>query len=183
MIYSGILDQTRWGTIILFSFVSGFFVLAFFLLFIISIFQFHRGRFEFGPQHTKDVKLAIIFLILYLQFHSVSTTMLVFSGIGVAWSGGFILIWLYNQPWFLDFTILGLNMRELFNVEQINLSVAVWVGFLALFGIATDDGVVMATYLRDMFKEKNPRSIREIRKAAVECLADQRCPARRSRPF
>jgi hypothetical protein len=93
------------------------------------------------------VALLIIFLILYLQFRSVITTGLVFSGVLVAWAGGFVLLWLYGQGWFLDFAVFGVNMRDLFNVHTVNLSVAVWVGFLALFGIATDDGVVMATYL------------------------------------
>jgi Cu(I)/Ag(I) efflux system membrane protein CusA/SilA len=73
--------------------------------------------------------------------------MMVFSAILVAWSGGFLMIWFYTQDWFLNFSFLGANMRELFQVQQINLSVAIWVGFLALFGIATDDGVLMATYL------------------------------------
>ena len=47
--------------------------------------------------------LFVIFLILYFQFKSVLTTALVFSGILVAWAGGFILIWFYAQPWFMDF--------------------------------------------------------------------------------
>ena len=93
------------------------------------------------------VALFVIFMIIYLQFRSVPTTFLVFSGILVAWSGGFILIWLYGRPWFLDFSVFGVNMRDLFQVHPINLSVAVWVGFLALFGIATDDGVIQSTYL------------------------------------
>ncbi|MCK4958503.1 MAG: efflux RND transporter permease subunit, partial [Planctomycetes bacterium] len=82
--------------------------------------------------------LFIIFIILYMHFKSASTTSLVFSGILVAWSGGFIMIWLYAQPWFLDFEIFGANLQTLFQVHPINLSVAVWVGFLALFGIASD---------------------------------------------
>ncbi|NQU42215.1 efflux RND transporter permease subunit, partial [bacterium] len=112
--------------------------------------------------------LFIIFLILYLQFRAVSTTALVFSGIIVAWSGGFLLIWLYAQPWFLDFAIFGTNMRDLFQVHPINLSVAVWVGFLALFGIASDDGVIMATYLDQTFARNNPSTIEEIRAATIE---------------
>jgi len=112
--------------------------------------------------------LFLIFLILHFQFKSASTTALVFSGIIVAWSGGFILIWLYAQPWFLDFTVFGSNMRDLFQVQPINLSVAIWVGFLALFGIATDDGVVMATYLGQAFTKKSPETVSNIRETTIE---------------
>lgn len=94
------------------------------------------------------VSLLLIFMVLHLHFRSVSTTALVFSGIAVAWAGGFILVWLYGQPWFLA----GTGLRGLFNIHTVNLSIAVWVGFLALFGIATDDGVVMATYLDQNFE-------------------------------
>jgi Cu(I)/Ag(I) efflux system membrane protein CusA/SilA len=111
--------------------------------------------------------LFIIFLILYLQFRSVSTSTLVFSGIAVAWAGGFLLIWLYGQPWFLDFTLFGTSMRELFQVHAFNLSVAVWVGFLALFGIATDDGVIMGTYLEQTFSRQKPATVSEIRDAVL----------------
>ena len=56
------------------------------------------------------VALFLIFLILYLQFRRVSTAMLVFSGIAVAWAGGFILVWAYGQGWFLDFSVFGTSM-------------------------------------------------------------------------
>ena len=111
--------------------------------------------------------LLIIFVILYLQFKSLSTTSLVFSGIPVAWAGGFILIWLYAQPWFLDFHVFGASLRELFQVHPLNLSVAVWVGFLALFGVATDDGVVMATYLEQNMASLRPQTISAIRQAVM----------------
>ncbi|MCK4414892.1 MAG: efflux RND transporter permease subunit, partial [Candidatus Eisenbacteria sp.] len=111
--------------------------------------------------------LLIIFLILYFQFRSVSTSLLVFSGVLVAWAGGFILIWLYGRPWFLDVTFFGASMRDLFQVHPLNLSVAVWVGFLALFGIATDDGVVIATYLRQIFAQRRPVSVDAIREATL----------------
>ncbi|MCA9402334.1 MAG: efflux RND transporter permease subunit [Candidatus Omnitrophica bacterium] len=113
------------------------------------------------------LSLAAIFLILYFQFNRISTTVLVFSGIVVAFCGGFILIWLYSQPWFMQLPVLGDYLRELFNMKTYNLSVAVWVGFLALFGIASDDGVVMATYLDQSFRERKPGSIREIREATL----------------
>ena len=112
--------------------------------------------------------LLIIFIILYFQFHSVATSLLVFSGILVAWAGGFLMIWLYAQPWFLAFDVFGVNMRALFQVHPINLSVAIWVGFLALFGIASDDGVVMCTYLKQSFQGKIPASIDQTRQMVIK---------------
>ncbi len=114
------------------------------------------------------LSLIIIFLILYFQFKRVSTTALVFSGIIVAWAGGFIMIWLYGQDWFLNFSLFGVDMRALFQIEPINLSVAVWVGFLALFGIASDNGVIIATYLDQVFAARKPGNIAAIRSAVVE---------------
>ncbi|AOW18647.1 cation transporter [Polaribacter vadi] len=112
--------------------------------------------------------LAIIFLILYFQFKSVSTSLMVFTGITVAFAGGFIMIWLYGQDWFFNFSFFGENMRDLFNMKTINLSVAVWVGFIALFGIATDDGVVMATYLTQTFEREKPADKKSIRIASLQ---------------
>jgi len=114
------------------------------------------------------MSLFVIFLILYLQFKSVSTTFLVFTGILVGFSGGFILIWLYGQSWFLQLPFFGSYFHDLFNMQSFNLSVAVWVGFLALFGIASDNGVVMATYLDQSFQEHKPSTIKEIREATLE---------------
>ncbi|EGV43340.1 efflux RND transporter permease subunit [Bizionia argentinensis JUB59] len=112
--------------------------------------------------------LAVIFLILYFQFRSVATSLMVFTGIAVAFAGGFIMIWLYGQDWFLNFNFFGENLRDLFQMHPINLSVAVWVGFIALFGIATDDGVVMATYLTQTFDRNTPDNKKEIRASIVE---------------
>ncbi len=113
------------------------------------------------------VALFAIFMILYLQFRSTLTTSLVFSGIVVAWAGGFLMIWLYGQPWFMDFSVFGVGMRELFQVHPINLSVAIWVGFLALFGIASDNGVIIATYLNQSFAQRRPQTVDDIREATV----------------
>ena len=112
--------------------------------------------------------LLVIFLILYFQFRSVTTSLMVFTGIAVAFAGGFIMIWLYGQDWFFNFNLFGENIRELFNMKTINLSVAVWVGFIALFGIATDDGVVMATYLTQTFSRETPTNRKGIRLATLE---------------
>jgi len=112
--------------------------------------------------------LFIIFMILYLQFRSTLTALMVFVGIFVAWAGGFLMIWLYAQDWFLNFSLFGTNMRELFQVHPFNLSVAIWVGFLALFGIASDNGVIVATILDQLFGSREIKSIQDIRKITVE---------------
>ncbi len=114
------------------------------------------------------VVLGIVFLILYFQFKSTTTSLMVFTGIAMAFSGGFIMIWLYDQDWFFNFTLLGVDFRDLFQIKTINLSVAVWVGFIALFGIATDDGVLMGTYLDQSFSRNRTKTIPEIREAVVE---------------
>jgi len=114
------------------------------------------------------VALLLIFVILHLQFRRIAATGLVFTGILFAWAGGFLLVWAYGQPWFLDFAVFGTNLRALFQIDTVNLSVAVWVGFLALFGIATDNGVIVTTYLQQVFRERQPRTCEEIREATVE---------------
>jgi Cu(I)/Ag(I) efflux system membrane protein CusA/SilA len=131
------------------------------------------GSYENQVRATKRMRIVLplalmsIFVILYMQFKRTSTTAIVFSGIFVAWAGGFTLIWLYGQPWFMDFSIGSLNFREIFQIHEINLSVAVWVGFLALFGIATDDGVLISTYLDQQFEELKPTTRQEIQAAAI----------------
>ncbi|GAB4339438.1 MAG: efflux RND transporter permease subunit [Desulfobulbaceae bacterium] len=112
--------------------------------------------------------LLIIMVILYLQFKSMLTTLMVFSSILVAWSGGFLMIWLYGQEWFLNLSLFGANLRDLFQMHQVNLSVAIWVGFLALFGIASDDGVLMATYLDESRARFSPADRESIRAMVVE---------------
>jgi Cu(I)/Ag(I) efflux system membrane protein CusA/SilA len=112
--------------------------------------------------------LVIIFLILYFQFRSVSTSFMIFAGIAMAFSGAFLMLWFYGQDWFFNFSLFGTNMRDLFQMHTINLSVAVWVGFIALFGIATDDGVLIGTYLDQSMARNKPNSLDEIRKAVRE---------------
>jgi copper/silver efflux system protein len=113
------------------------------------------------------VALFAIFMLIYFQFKSVSTTAIVFSGIFVAWSGGFLLIWLYGQPWFMDVQLFGVEMQTLFQIHPLNMSVAVWVGFLALFGIASDNGVIQSTYLDQIFRENKPATREAVHEAVV----------------
>ncbi|MDA3893933.1 MAG: efflux RND transporter permease subunit [Salinivirgaceae bacterium] len=132
------------------------------------------GNYENQIRATKrllvvvPISLMIIFLILYFQFKSVTSTALIFSGIIVALSGGFIMLWLYGQPWFMDGILGGIELRNLFQVKTINLSVAVWVGFIALFGVATDDGVLISTYINQLMDKKKPTTVMEVRALILE---------------
>jgi len=123
------------------------------------------------------ISLLIIFLILYFQFRSVTSTSLIFSGIIVAISGGFIMLWLYGQPWFLNGSLGGISLRGLFQVHTINLSVAVWVGFIALFGVATDDGVLISTYIKQLMEKNKPQSVNELRGVILEAGSKRVRPA------
>ena len=111
--------------------------------------------------------LLIVLLVLYFQFKTLTASLIHFSGVFVAFAGGFILLWLYGQDWFMNFSLAGVNMRDLFQMHTINLNVAVWVGFIALFGVATDDGVLMGTYIHHVFLEKDPQTRHAIREAVV----------------
>jgi len=84
--------------------------------------------------------------IIYLQFRHLPITLAVFAGIPVAFAGGMIML----------------------AINGIEMNTAVWVGFIALFGIAVDDGVVIATYLDQVFTRKRLTTVEDIRNATVE---------------
>jgi Cu(I)/Ag(I) efflux system membrane protein CusA/SilA len=131
------------------------------------------GNYENQLRATKrlliviPVSLILIFLLLYFQFRTVTASFIHFSGVLVAFSGGFIMLWLYGQGWFMNFPVGGINLRDMFQMHTINLSVAVWVGFIALFGIATNDGVIMGTYIHQVFEDRHPATVKEVRDAVV----------------
>ncbi len=131
------------------------------------------GNYEQQIRATKrlmiviPISLLMILLLLFFQFKTVTASFIHFSGVFVAFAGGFIMIWLYGQDWFLNFSIAGINMRDMFQIHPINLSVAVWVGFIALFGIATNDGVIMGTYIHQVFEQRHPATVHDVREAVV----------------
>ncbi len=131
------------------------------------------GNYEQQLRATKRLSIVIplslimIFLLLFFQFRTVTASFIHFSGVFVAFAGGFMMLWLYGQDWFMNFTVAGINIRDMFQMHPINLSVAVWVGFIALFGIATNDGVIMGTYIHQVFEERKPNTVHAVRDAVV----------------
>ncbi|HCH65663.1 MAG TPA: acriflavine resistance protein B [Deltaproteobacteria bacterium] len=114
------------------------------------------------------VAIALIFVLLTIQFRRVSTTLIVSSGVIVATSGAFSLLWLYGQPGFLALVPLGIDLQSLFQVGPVHLSLAVWVGIIALIGIATDDGVVMATWLHQDLARAPVHTVPEVRRRVLD---------------
>lgn len=110
------------------------------------------GQFENQQRAMERLSLLVpivlltMFFSLYLGFGKWWLSLVVFFGIVVSASGGFAMLLFYGS----------------------NLSVAVWVGFIALFGVADDDSVVMLTYLEDVFKDRTPTSVDEIREMVLE---------------
>ena len=92
------------------------------------------------------VTLAIMFVMLYMGFRRWWVAPIIYFGVLVSAAGGFIVLGLWGA----------------------NLSVAVWVGFIVLFGVVDDDGVVMSTYLEDRFDGATFASIEEIRAAVLD---------------
>ncbi len=131
------------------------------------------GNYEHQLRATKrlgiviPLSLILILILLYFQFRTITASFIHFSGVFVAFSGGFIMLWLYGQDWFMNFSVSGMNLRDVFQMHSINLSVAVWVGFIALFGIATNDGVIMGTYIHQVFEDKKPATINDVREAVI----------------
>lgn len=110
--------------------------------------------------------MIINFLLIYLQFKRWPLTLVIFLAIPVAFSGGFILLEWWPQIQNGLYT-LGVMDRP-FLGDNMYLTVAVWVGFIALFGIAVDDGIVIGTYLDQTFRRSKIRRYEEIEERVVQ---------------
>jgi Cu(I)/Ag(I) efflux system membrane protein CusA/SilA len=110
------------------------------------------GQFEAQVRATKRLSilvptvLGVMFLLLWIGFGKWWIALIIFSCILVSFSGGFLMLGLWG----------------------VNLSVAVWVGMIALMGVADDDAVVMLTYLEDLFRKGTPPSVAAVRELVVE---------------
>ncbi|HEX4066487.1 MAG TPA: CusA/CzcA family heavy metal efflux RND transporter [Acidobacteriaceae bacterium] len=114
------------------------------------------GEYEFQLRARQRLEIIlpivffIIFLLLYLVFKSAAEAAVLIFPTLYAMSGGLLLQW-----------ILGYNF-----------SVAVWVGYIALFGIAVETGVVMVVYLHEALERRltrgTPLDAADIEQATIE---------------
>lgn len=110
--------------------------------------------------------LVSILLLLQLQFRNLAVSFAIGSGVVVAMSGGFVLLALWGlDVW--DVPLFGTSLEALLQTRPEPLTAAVWVGFIALVGIAVDDGVVIATYLAQVFRDA-PRTVDEVNAKVLE---------------
>jgi Cu(I)/Ag(I) efflux system membrane protein CusA/SilA len=91
------------------------------------------------------IVILVDLLIIYLNFRNAPLTLIIFSQVPIAIFGGMIGLGLYG----------------------IEMNTAIWVGLIALIGIAEDDGVVMATYMRQLFERRPMRTAADLREATV----------------
>jgi len=114
------------------------------------------GEYEFEVRAKERLKIIlpvvffVIFMLLYMIFHSATEAMVLIFPTFYAMTGGLILQWLLGY----------------------NFSVAVWVGYIALFGIAVETGVVMVVYLHEALDHKMASGLQltnaDIEAAAIE---------------
>ena len=114
------------------------------------------GEYQFEVRAKERLKIILpivfflIFLLLYMVFHSVAEALMLIFPTIYALSGGLVLQWLLGY----------------------NFSVAVWVGYIALIGIAVETGVVMVVYLHEALDrrlaELQPLTEQDIESAAIE---------------
>jgi Cu(I)/Ag(I) efflux system membrane protein CusA/SilA len=95
------------------------------------------------------VVVLIIFVILYVTYHDLADALLMLLAVPGAVAGGVLFQYLFG----------------------LNFSVAVWVGFIACFGLATETGVVMLVYLREAVEQRgglSQMSLPDLKQAVIE---------------
>ena len=96
------------------------------------------GEYEFELRARERLKIILpivffaIFILLYMVFHSATEALVLIFPTLYAMTGGLLLQWMLGY----------------------NFSVAVWVGYIALFGIAVETGVVMVVYLHEALDKR-----------------------------
>jgi Cu(I)/Ag(I) efflux system membrane protein CusA/SilA len=104
--------------------------------------------------------LLVIFVILYLTYHDLADAGLMMLTVPEAMAGGAFFLFLFPK------------VLNGWDSPPVDFSVAVWVGFIACFGMATETGIIMLVYLREAIEKRggleNIRSLDELKSAVIE---------------
>ena len=124
------------------------------------------GEFEHQERAARTLRLVfpvvivLLFVILYLTFHDFFDALLMMASVPGALAGGVFFLFLFPK------------IRDGWDAPPYEFSVAVWVGFIACFGMATETGIIMLVYLREAIEKRggleNIRSLDELREAVIE---------------
>src|SRR4029450_987568 len=124
------------------------------------------GEFEHQVRAAQTLRFVfpavvlLIFVILYLTYHDLADATLMMLAVPEALAGGAFFMYLFPK------------VTQGWDALPMDFSVAVWVGFIACFGMATETGIIMLVYLREAIEKRggleNIQSLDELRQAVIE---------------
>jgi copper/silver efflux system protein len=124
------------------------------------------GEFEHQVRAAKTLRfvfpavIVLIFIILYLTYNDLADAGLMMLAVPEALAGGAFFMYLFPK------------IMNGWETPPMDFSVAVWVGFIACFGMATETGIIMLVYLREAIEKRggleNIQSLEELRQAVIE---------------
>jgi Cu/Ag efflux pump CusA len=124
------------------------------------------GEFEHQVRAARTLRfvfpavIVLIFVILYMTYHDLADAALMMLAVPEALAGGAFFMYLFPK------------IMQGWSAPPMDFSVAVWVGFIACFGMATETGIIMLVYLREAIDKRggleNIKSLEELRQAVIE---------------
>jgi len=132
------------------------------------------GEFEHQVRAAKTLRvvfpavIVLIFLILYMTYKDLADASLMMMAVPEALAGGIFFMYLFPK------------IMNGWDSPPMDFSVAVWVGFIACFGMATETGIIMLVYLREAIEKRGGlekiQSLDELRQAVIEGAAHRLRP-------